>query len=561
MSVVGPSVSNKEQTPPVSHAKGLDLPERLWTYDDFKAVEAMPVDFTTGLASLAFIRAAIRRSARFCGAMALAGLLIGLGMYVAFPPSYAASTSVLITYGPFENVSSAPADNQAIVQSRAVAAIAVSRLGLQESASSFLAAYTANPISNRVLVITAKAPSANQAVSWANAVAAAFLKFRDGQLESEQNIALAALNQQLNSARQKVRTLNREITQALAQGASPGQRAALTRLRGERVQAAAALSRLEQTATGNPTRTGTTLAIKGSAVLDTATLMSHSRKKYLVYYSAIGLILGIVLGVGIVVVRALVSDRLRRRDDVAHALGAPVEVSVGTVRRRRWLPGRRGLAAAENPGIQRITGHLGKVATAGSHRAAALAVVPVDDPYAAALSLASLAVSCAEEMGLAVVMADLCSGAPAASLLDVTEAGVQKVSVSGGQLVVALPDRGDVAPIGPSERTPSQAHLPPFAREVAAASASADLLLTLAPLDPTLSGEYLSTWATTAIAFVTAGESTATRIHAVGEMIRLSGVALRSAVLIGADRTDESLGMAEASGAEYGAAEPRRPGR
>ena len=559
MSAVDPSVSENEQTPPPA-AKGPDLPDRLWTYDDFKAVEAMPVDFTTGLASLAFIRAAIRRSARFCAAFAAVGLLIGLGMYVAFPPSYKASTSVLVTYGPYENVSSAPADNQAIVQSRAVAALAMRQLGLHEDAGSFLAAYTATATSNRVLEITAKAPTSTEAMNWANAVAAAFLRFRDGQLEAEQNIALAAVKQQVNAAKQRVDSLSRQISGVLAQGPVPGQQTTLSRLRAEQGEASSAQSRIEQSAAASPTRTATTLAIKGSAVLDRATPASHSRLKSMIFYAAIGLILGVVLGVGIVVIRALVSDRLRRRDDVAHALGAPVEVSVGTVRRRRVLPGRRGLAAAGHPDIRRIAEHLGNTIMAGSHGRPALAVVPVDDPYAAVLSVASLAISCAE-MGLAVVMTDLCRGAPAARLLGVTEAGVQKMSVSAGQLVVAVPDRDEIAPTGPLEHTPPGAGLSPFARAVAAAASSAEVLLTLAPLDPALGSEYLSTWTTSAIAFVTAGHSSATRIHTVGEMIRLAGVSLESAVLIGADRTDESLGMGPVPDAEYQAAEPRRPSR
>ena len=41
---------------------------------------------------------------------------------------------------------------------------------------------------------------------------------------------------------------------------------------------------------------------------------------------------------------------------------------------------------------------------------------------------------------------------------------------------------------------------------------------------------------------VTAGRSSWTRIHAVGEMIRLAGMYLVSAVLVGASKTDESLG-------------------
>jgi hypothetical protein len=78
---------------------------------------------------------------------------------------------------------------------------------------------------------------------------------------------------------------------------------------------------------------------------------------------------------------------------------------------------------------------------------------------------------------------------------------------------------------------------------VTTASARADLLLTLATLNVSLGGDHLSTWATDAVAVITAGRSSWTTISAVGEMIRLSGTRLVSAVLIGADDSDESLGV------------------
>jgi hypothetical protein len=46
---------------------------------------------------------------------------------------------------------------------------------------------------------------------------------------------------------------------------------------------------------------------------------------------------------------------------------------------------------------------------------------------------------------------------------------------------------------------------------------------------------------------VTAGQSSAARINAVGEMVRLAGLPLISGVLIGADKTDESLGVPPAA--------------
>ena len=76
-----------------------------------------------------------------------------------------------------------------------------------------------------------------------------------------------------------------------------------------------------------------------------------------------------------------------------------------------------------------------------------------------------------------------------------------------------------------------------------ASYASADVLLTLVTLDPALGGDHLATWAANAVVVVTAGQSSAERIHGVGEMIRLAGTRLDSVVLIGADKSDESLGL------------------
>jgi hypothetical protein len=107
--------------------------------------------------------------------------------------------------------------------------------------------------------------------------------------------------------------------------------------------------------------------------------------------------------------------------------------------------------------------------------------------------------------------------------------------------VVVTPERDDIALIGPVPS--SQGESAQVSPELAAACASTDVLLTLATLDPASGGDFLSTWATDAVAVVTAGKSSMTRVHAVGEMVRLAGIRLVSVVLIGADKGDESLGM------------------
>jgi hypothetical protein len=225
------SANRKDQTVMLTRIDGNGLPERLWAYDDFAAVADRPADFATGLVSLAFIKTAIRRSIGFLCAMAVVGLLAGAGLYAAFPPASQASTSVLLTFGPYENPTTAALDDQVIAQSHAVAGIALRKLGLRQSVSSFAAAYTVTAVSNRVLVITANAPSSTEAISRAKAVAAAFLQFRARQLRTEQSLVLNSLSQQVSQARQRVNSISTQISQLPAQPSSPGQQASVPRRR------------------------------------------------------------------------------------------------------------------------------------------------------------------------------------------------------------------------------------------------------------------------------------------------------------------------------------------
>jgi capsular polysaccharide biosynthesis protein len=507
-----------------------DLPEGLWGLNDLTAEREPAAAGSTGrLVSLGFILAALKRRRRLWVTTAAVGLLIGCGLYLKSPPGYQASTSLFLTPGPYENAQTAPNNLQAMGQSVAVAKLAVQQLGLNQSPSSFLATYKVTPITEKVVTITASARSSNQAVLNAGAVANAFLQFRAQEMQSEQNLVQAALDQQVKDAQQKVTAAQQQP------GSTSSQISELQNT----------VSQTYQAALSNKTVNGaaTTAAVKGS-VVETALPLPHSRFKKLLLDAALGLILGLALGLGIVVIGAIVSDKPRRRDDVAEAIGSPVRLSVGTAQAKRSLLGRRrGTQGAE---IQRIAEHLRHAVHGRRGRGpAALAVVPVDDARLPASSLVSLALSCAEE-GQRVVVADLCGGAPAAGLLGSAEPGVQQVDTNGTRLVVAVPEPDDVTPVGPLHRSQTSGQRSSFTEAVISACESANLLLTLTSLDPSLGGEHLGTWATDAVAVVTAGKSSWTRIHAVGEMVRLSGTHLASAVLVGADSADETLGMTPA---------------
>ena len=419
------------------------------------------------------------------------------------------------------------------------------KVGSHESIATFRASYTATAVTDRVLVLTVSAPSGSAAVTRANALATEFLRFRAELVQSQQKLLFNSLDQQVSAARENVKSINAQVSQVSAEPTSTAQQDKLRNLTKQLTQATTALSTLEQNNAG--TKTSTELVndavVQNSGVLDAATLNPpHSRLKRVVLYAALGLFAGFVVGVGIVLLRALVSDRLRRRDDVAYALGAPVKLSVGPLRSGF----RRRLKTAESKGARQIVAYLDSVVRAWHQTPVTLTVVPVDDVQVAAACLVSLAISHAKQ-GSQVVVADLCDGAPAARLLGASSVGVQTVSMDGTQLVVVVPERDAVAPAGPfrpgSDPTPAD-------ESVTTVGGSADLMLTLATLDSSLGGDYLAGWTRHAVATVTAGQSSAIRIRAVAEMIRLAGVSLVSGVLIGADKTDESLGLAPPPGTD-----------
>jgi capsular polysaccharide biosynthesis protein len=542
-------MSDNDRTASLSLSRNNDLPGRFWADGNFTAAEDAPEDFSPSLVSLAFIKAAIRRSARPIIVMAAAGFLLGAAAYVASPHAAQASTRLLLTVGPEAVPGTAIEDDQAIAQSRAVAALVARKLGLPQGVDGFLGSYTATPVTDRVLQLTVNATTGDDAVTQANTLATEFLRYRAQQLNITQQQTFAALNQQVAQAKQQIAASRKQVAVVLTQPRSPAREGALSRLRAQITGQEDALVVLQQNVNNTRAATQETTAseVNGSYVIDTAYLIPpHSKVKHLVLYAAVGLFAGLVLGLAYVVIRAVISDRLFRRDDVARALGAPVKLSVGRVRLSRWRPGGSGLAAARRRNVQRIVTYLdkqlGDMASGRSQRAASLAVVPVDDPRVAALSLMSLAISCAQQ-GMQVVVADLAAGAPAAGLVGSGKPGVGPASVSDARLIVAVPERDEVEPAGPVGHASAKDRRSPFTQAVNAACTSANVLLTLAPLDPAFGGEHLATWAADAVVFVTAGRSSWTKIRAAGEMVRLSGTRLVSAVLVGADKTDDSLGV------------------
>ena len=258
-------------------------------------------------------------------------------------------------------------------------------------------------------------------------------------------------------------------------------------------------------------------------------------------YAVSGLIGGLALGLGIVVIRDLISDRLRRRDDFAAALGAPVRLSTGPLKASR-LPGGPSGADRERD-LRRVAGYLRNAVPRKQRGGATLAVIPVDNISEIAPAVVAFIESCAKD-GAQVVFADLTKGAVFAQHARRAAALASARSGSAARRWSSrFPTPTMSCPPGPmrsSSAVTAQQFAPP-SDSLLSACRQADLLITVAELDPALGGDHLATWATDAVALFTGGRTHGGRAYAVGEMLRLAGLHV-TGVLIGADKTDESLG-------------------
>ena len=119
-----------------------NLGERLAAYEDPADLDDRAAGPATGLVSLGFLWAALGRTVRLWCTLAVLGLIIGAGYYVARPPAYKATTSLLLADNSSQNSVNEAQTDLALAQSLPVATAVVRQLGLPQTPESFLGSYT-----------------------------------------------------------------------------------------------------------------------------------------------------------------------------------------------------------------------------------------------------------------------------------------------------------------------------------------------------------------------------------------------------------------------------------
>ncbi len=511
------------------------------SYDDFAGTN----DLTMGIPGRPSVGAAVRRRKAVWLVAAVVGLALGIGLFKVMPPPYkaVATDSIALIEGvlPTDEVLT----EVALAQSRTVAEIAMHRLGLPEdpkSVQAFMGRETVTAQTDQIIAFTVKASSADDAVARARALAKAYLIVRAQRLDVSRLNTVKALNATIATDKKRLAALDTKITNVQSQPTSVQQQTKLASLQAEKSQQATALIALQKAARSYALHSGISnqKVVNGSGPLDPAQATPRSKIKYPVLYAVGGLLAGLAIGIGWVIVSALASTRPRRRYDIARALGAPVRLSVGRIRVSR-RSARRAPESAGGRGVQQIARYL-RGAVPQDQSRTSLAVVAADDTVVPALAIVSLALSWVRD-GKRVILGDLTAGAEAGRLLGCAEPGLHRHVAGQRLLTVAIPEDESAPPTGPIRRG-SGAVLPQSVDpELEHAYHAADVLVTLVAIDPGFGADHLRTWARNAVVILTAGNPSATKVRTLAELIRLSGTAITSAVVIGADSTDDSLGV------------------
>ncbi len=493
--------------------------------------DAEPLRILSGrLVSLRFLLDALRRTRRVWLALAVAGLLAGVGYHVVVPPAYSATATLYLAHPSGTSPTAQAQDDLAMLDTQTVGRRAIALLGRSGrglTPADLLGKTPGTMPGTNVMVLAISGPTASTAARRVDAVARAYLSFRAQLFESQHRALVTATDGQLTRLQAEVTSLDAE-TAALGARPAPEELASLQAQRAADTLQIIGLQQAVQQDSVN-----TLSVVNGSRVITPGTVVPVSRKRTFALDGLTGLLAGLGLGMGAVVVLAVLSDRVRRREDVSALLGAPVGVSVGRIGGRRSLRGALRPGSADRPPLRVVVHYLEEELAAGGPHATEL-VVAFDDVRVPAMSLAAVAAGIAAT-GRRAVLVDETHTRALAKALGGGRARLRTVDLGKGRPVTL------VVPPAPWEPDDGQDWL-----DVLGDVRGADAVLVLATVDPAMGAWHLRRWASEAIATVTTGAASTQQIATRAELLEAAGVRVSSAVLLRADATDESVGIATA---------------
>jgi Mrp family chromosome partitioning ATPase/capsular polysaccharide biosynthesis protein len=355
------------------------------------------------------------------------GAIAGAGYAFTAPPSYSATSQVVVTavtQGPLNqttqvNLQVNMSTEQAVAQSPPVIAQAAKIIKVQPAvleaqvAKRLTVTVPASTLTtSNVLQITWKAAGPRAAQAGANAFATAYLSYRHHELAGQIASLQSVLNQQVTALEKEIARLTTELSGTAGSSAHQGLAIRLNELTS---QASTASNQLASLPTYN---------VSGGSVIGAALPTSPSGLGHSVIL-VLGALLGLLIGLVLAFVRDAFDDRLRDPAQLERRLGAPT-LAVLAPAERAPGEGRDGAQRPQAPAL----------ATAGS---------PDSRAAEAVRALRATLVSVAARRSLRTILVIAADGNVSSSRI-AAELGVALAESGRRVLLVAADMRGSVLP-------------------------------------------------------------------------------------------------------------------
>jgi capsular polysaccharide biosynthesis protein len=498
----------------------------VWRVEDEGEV-LLPVSPTAGtdLVSLPFLVAAVRRRWRRVVATAGVCAFLALGLMQMGGAQHAATITLLVISDPSVDPNAAMTTNLSLLHTRALAEQVIQKDHLPLSPEALQGSVTAGALSDQLMTVTVTAPSDEEAITWATDVDNVYLDFRGQQFSSLADSTIKANQHNIDSYKSQIAAVTRQYDQAAS---TPGQGEAAQALLTQRAALETQLTNAE--ADNAQTKLQNQAIVGASHVVDAATVVHKSQKRHAALAIMSGLIGGTALGLVWVLAPAVLSTRLRRRDDVARALGLPVRFTAGPVSSRRWwIHGREARRNAKR-------------------LAHGLATAVPEDADTARLTLATIGDVRDGAYVVGALADELATESTAVAVVDLSASGVlakpsrlpfRADPIRNRQLVKVHRHGLRVSEL--SGRTPDRVS---SNKELG----KAEVVLTLIELDLGSGVDVLGNLADASVVLVSTGRASAERLRSSATLLRQSDIHPAFAMLAGADDMDDSSGLLESAG-------------
>ena len=332
------------------------VPVTAESVDGDEADEWLGVSAGSRFINLHFILDALRRRRRWVIGSAIAGLAVGLLLSVVSAPTPQAETKVLLTFPSASDRTRAMATDAQLLETDAVARRVVNSLHLRESPEAFASSYSGTALSDDLLGVSASASSSSDAVRRADALAHEYLAYRADIYQHQSNAIIEGLQKRQAAIQDQIAELNQQLgaQETAITSTDPAIAGLLARRSGLNDEFTTLNGAIEAQASSSAA------VVKGSFAIDRATPVERSTIKELGRNALSGLAAGLAIGFAIVVLLAVTSNRVWRRDDVAEAMRHSVDLSTGPirVRGRKATRAMKKLIARPTPELARVVAHV-----------------------------------------------------------------------------------------------------------------------------------------------------------------------------------------------------------